>query len=203
MTETTCSWCDAPATSTVRVNRFLRYPACELHKAVRERKNTWLPCVINADLDGMSPEQQAKVFRETKWADNITNSEWPALLRRLQASKPARSKLKRKAIGWLMALSRIVYLNGPLGGEVLRAADDLYRRQLREAPTIPWRALADALDTGWQADDIEAWLQALNLERYRPGDLKHFVAWEPKIPAQEHSPAPVAGDHDAGDGGAA
>ena len=38
MTETTCSWCDTPATSTVRTDRFLPYPAGELHKALKERK---------------------------------------------------------------------------------------------------------------------------------------------------------------------
>ena len=38
MTETTCSWCDAPAASTVRMKRFLRYPACALDKAMKERK---------------------------------------------------------------------------------------------------------------------------------------------------------------------
>ena len=189
MTETTCAWCDAPATSTVRIDRFLRHPACSLHKAVSERKNDWMPCVINADFDRMTPEEQAQVLRETKWADNITNSEWPALLRRPQASKPARSKLKRKAIGWLMALSRIVYLNKPLGGEVLRAADDLYRRQLREAPAIPWSPLADVLDMGWRAEHVEEWLQALgHLERYRPSDLQHFVAWQAEIPAPEEFP---------------
>ena len=198
MTETTCSWCDTPATSTVRINRFLRYPACELHKAVRERKNTWLPCVINADLDGMSPEQQAKVFRETKWADNITNSDRPALLRRPEASRPARSKLS-KAIGWLMALSRIVYLNGPLGGEVLRVADDLYRRQLREAPPIPWKALADVLDKGWHAEHIEEWLHALgNLEQYRSDNLKGFVAWQAGIPDPGESSALRNGQQEAG-----
>ena len=199
MTETTCAWCDAPATATVRIGRYRRYPACPLHKAGRERKNTWLPCVINADFDEMTLQEQARVLRETKWADNVTNSEWPALLRRPEASRPARSKLKRKAIGWLMALSRIVYLNGPLGDDVLRAADDLYRRQLREAPPIPWKALADVLDTGWRAEDIEVWLQALgNLERYRPGDLQSFVAWQAEIPDPEESLAPTDGDQEAG-----
>lgn len=169
--ERTCVYCDARATTTTR-RRGVKLPACALHKAQAERKNLYLPCVISADLDAMTPEEQARVWRETYWADNIANAEWPAVLRHDGAKAYVKSKLKRKAVGWVMALSRIVWLNPALGADILRAADHLYREQIREDPPIPWRTLADLVEQGWMQSGLEGWLQPLgNLHRYTPGDL--------------------------------
>jgi len=107
-----------------------------------------MPCVINADFDGMTPEQQARVLRETKWADNIANAEWPVVLREDGASKHAKARLKKKAVGWLMALSRIIVLNPALAVQVLREADAQYREQLREPPLLSWAVLADLIEFG-------------------------------------------------------
>ena len=103
------------------------------------RKNLYLPCVISAEVDAMTEEEHAKVLRETYWADNITNAEWPAVLSHEDVKAYVRSKLKKKAIGWLMALSRIIALNPHVAGDVMRAADDLYRKQIRKDPPVPWR----------------------------------------------------------------
>jgi hypothetical protein len=96
------------------------------------RKHLWLPCVLSADLEDASDEEKAKLYRATWWADNITNAEWPALLGREGASKTAKSRLKRKLVGWLMAMGRIAALNPELFDQAAREARDLYAAQLGE-----------------------------------------------------------------------
>jgi hypothetical protein len=96
------------------------------------RKHLWLPCVLSADLEGASDEEKARLYRSTWWADNITNAEWPALLGHQGASKTAKSRLKRKLVGWLMAMGRIAALNPELFDAAVREARDLYAAQLRQ-----------------------------------------------------------------------
>jgi hypothetical protein len=71
------------------------------------RKNLYLPCIIGPRLDDMSDEEVADVYKATYWADNIAASEWPAVLRHDDCSPSAKSRLKKKAAGWIMALERI------------------------------------------------------------------------------------------------
>ena len=84
-----------------------------------------------------------------------------------------KSRLKKKAAGWLMALGRIIAINPELAAAILRDADKMYREQVHEEPPIPWAVLADLIETGWQADGIEPWLRPLcNLRRYTPWRLE-------------------------------
>jgi len=84
------------------------------------RKNLYMPCIINATFDDKTPEEQAAIFKATYWADNITNAQLPVVLEHEGASPVERSRLKKKATGWLMALSRIAYLNPALFNEIVR-----------------------------------------------------------------------------------
>lgn len=96
------------------------------------RKHNWLPCALNDRLDGASDGEIAAALKATWWADLITASEWPALLRLPEGKAPNRSKLKRKLVGWLMASGRIAALDPQLFDQAVREARDLYRQQLGE-----------------------------------------------------------------------
>lgn len=173
MTDATCFRCDQPATTMVRVGiDGYRVPSCALHKAVMERKNLYLPCIISADLDSMTPEEQAATLKRTYWSDNITNAEWPAVLKHEGVKAYVKSKLKKKAVGWLMALSRIIYLHPTLGATILREADALYREQIQEPPPLPWAVLADLIEQGWSGEGMGKWLRPLgNLKSFKPEQL--------------------------------
>jgi hypothetical protein len=96
------------------------------------RKHLWLPCVLGDQLEGASDEEKARLYKATWWADNITNAEWPALLGHEGASKTAKSRLKRKTVGWLMAMGRIAALNPGLYNQAAAEARELYQQQLGE-----------------------------------------------------------------------
>jgi hypothetical protein len=100
------------------------------------RKNLYLPCIIGPRLDDMSEEEVADVYKATYWADNIAASEWPAVLRHDDCSPSAKSRLKKKAAGWLMALQRIALINPELFDEGAAKADDMYREQIEDEPSI-------------------------------------------------------------------
>jgi hypothetical protein len=102
------------------------------------RKNLYLPCAIAAEIDNMSPEEQAAVYKAAFWADNITNAEWPAALGDEDCSPSAKSRLKKKAAGWLMALGRIAYLNPDLYREIVKQAEEMYRDQIGEDHPFQW-----------------------------------------------------------------
>jgi hypothetical protein len=97
------------------------------------RKHMWMPCVISADFDGMTDEEKVRTLRETYWADNLTNSEWPVMLQDVR-NAPVRSRLKKKMVGWFMILGRIGALNPELYNQAYAEARALYRKQLGE----PW-----------------------------------------------------------------
>jgi len=176
----TCAYCGAPATATIRHGTpgltSYKLGACDLHKAVHERKSKYMPCVINAEWESMSPEEQAKALRETYWSDNITNTEWPVLLKEPGTKAPTKSKLKKKAVGWLMAFGRIVAVNDALAVAILHQADKLYREQLRAEPPIPYGILAELIEMGWMADSLNEWLRPLcNLRSYNPRQLALLI----------------------------
>jgi hypothetical protein len=102
------------------------------------RKHLWLPCALGDQLDGASDEEKARLYRATWWADNITNAEWPVLLGHEGASKTAKSRLKRKLVGWAMAEGRIAVLNPELYNQAVKEAKRLYQEQLGEPhPLFP------------------------------------------------------------------
>jgi hypothetical protein len=104
---------------------------------VVDRKHTWLPCILNAQLDGASDEEVARLLKATWWADLITNAEWPALLDRPEGTRANRSRLKRKAVGWYMALGRIAAVNPELFGQIVADVRQRYLEQLGEPhPTL-------------------------------------------------------------------
>ena len=81
MSEQTCAVpdCAEPVVGTVRVGRYNgRVPVCALHKATTERKNLYLPCVISADLDSMTPGEQAAAYKAAYWADTSRRPSGPS-----------------------------------------------------------------------------------------------------------------------------
>jgi hypothetical protein len=136
MADRECTWCDEPATTTailqLGVDLKRRVPACERCKAIGERKNGYMPCIIGPRFDAASPEEQAALLRATKWADRITSAEWKALLRQDGFSPSARSRLKSKAAEWLMALGRIALLHPELFTEIATKADETYSEQIED-----------------------------------------------------------------------
>ena len=96
-----------------------------------KRKNYWLPCVLNAELDNMTEDEQVKILNATRWADLLTNAEWPVMLQDA-SNPPVKSRLKKKIVHWLMILGRIAALNPELFAQACREAFALYAEQLRQ-----------------------------------------------------------------------
>lgn len=133
MSDSACAWCGEPATGAATHgfdDAKLRLPACEAHAALAKRKTQWMPCIIHERFEELSPTEQAAVWKATYWADNVTNPEWPALLGHDDCSPSAKSRLKRKAAGWLMALARMQYLNPEMFAEVAARAEGMYSEQI-------------------------------------------------------------------------
>jgi hypothetical protein len=128
-------------------------PTYKIGDQTFRRKNLYMPCALGWTFDALTEDEQVRLYRETSWADNITNGEWPVLLGQ-PVKAYVRSRLKRKAVGWLMALSRIALLNPPLFVEILDSAAEMYRRQISDhgggEPMIRWDVLAgEAREAGW------------------------------------------------------
>jgi hypothetical protein len=103
------------------------------------RKNLYLPCAVKTD--GLSDEEAVAVLKAAYWADNITNAEWPVVLGRddgSPAAKSARSRLKKKGAGWLVALGRIDRLNPDLYDEMVKQAEEMYRDQVGAEHPFQW-----------------------------------------------------------------
>jgi hypothetical protein len=92
------------------------------------RKNYWMPCVINDTFGDKTLEEQNAILKATKWADLLTNAEWPVMLQNVR-NPPVRSRLKKKIVHWLMIMGRIAALNPELLVQALREADALYLEQ--------------------------------------------------------------------------
>lgn len=96
------------------------------------RKNLYMPCVIGPKFETADEDEQARILKATYWADNVSNSEWPALLAQKDCSPSARSRLKKKSAGWLMALARMYLLNPELFAEVAEKAALMYEDQIED-----------------------------------------------------------------------
>jgi hypothetical protein len=71
------------------------------------------------------------LLKATYWADYISASEWAALLDEDGCSPSAKSRLKKKAAGWLIALGRIAVLNPDLFFASVEQALRLYAQQTK------------------------------------------------------------------------
>lgn len=110
------------------------------------RKNLYLPCMISARTDEMSDEERVAVMKAAYWADNITNAEWPLVLRHDGVKAYVKSKFKKKAAGWLMALARVAAINPKLFAEIAAKAEEMYREQIEQSSFALWalRSLAES-----------------------------------------------------------
>jgi hypothetical protein len=107
------------------------------------RKNLYRPCIMGeefdkAEADG-ADEEFGRLLKVTAWADNIAVSEWPVVLQEPEAKPYNRSRLKKKAAGWLMALQRIAYLYPELFEEIVEHSQRTYREQVREEPVVEFK----------------------------------------------------------------
>jgi hypothetical protein len=100
------------------------------------RKNLYTPCVIGERFDAMTDEEKVAAYKATWWADNITAAEWPVVLGKPEASKTNRSRLKKKMVGWFMAMGRIGALNPELFHQAFEEARRLYLEQIGEPNPI-------------------------------------------------------------------
>ncbi len=107
------------------------------------RKNFYMPCALGPLFSEMTPEQQADVLKGTYWADLVSASEWPALLEEDDFSPSARSRLKKKAAGWVIVLGRIAALNPTLFAEIVERATTAYEGQTQSE--YPAASLAGCL----------------------------------------------------------
>jgi hypothetical protein len=110
------------------------------------RKNFYLPCIISARVDRMSDEEWVAVHKAAYWADNITNTEWPLVLRHDGVKAYVRSRFKKKAAGWLMALARVAAINPELFAEIVAKAEEMYREQI-EDPSFALQTLRNVAET--------------------------------------------------------
>jgi hypothetical protein len=119
-------------------------PKYQLGGTSVRRKNFYMPCVVGPKFRDATKEEQARILKATYWADNATNAEWPALLGD-DCSPSAKSRLKKKAAGWLILLARIQLLNPELFADIVRRADGTYLEQIEDEShlLLTIRALAD------------------------------------------------------------
>lgn len=113
-----------------------------------DRKNLHLPCLIAAEKENKpgenrSGETLAKVLWTTYWTDNLTATEWPVALQHDGVKGYIRSKLKKKAAGWLVALGRIAAQNPELAREICTKARAMYLNQIDEE--YPWHVITAGL----------------------------------------------------------
>jgi hypothetical protein len=104
------------------------------------RKNWYMPCVLGPEFDQAGEDEQARILKATYWADFITAAEWEALLGEEGCSPSARSRLKKKAAGWVIALGRIAMLNPDLFMAAVEQALRLYGEQTQSEYPSAWLA---------------------------------------------------------------
>ena len=98
---------------------------------ILRRKNLYLPCAIGARFETLTDEEQVAIFKKCWWADNITASEWPVVLGDVR-NPSAKSRLKKKAVGWWMALSRLSILAPDIYNDSVKEASELYLELIEE-----------------------------------------------------------------------
>jgi hypothetical protein len=129
------------------------------------RKNLYLPCIISARTAGMTDAERVAVLKAAYWADNITNAEWPLVLRHDGVKAYVRSRFKKKAAGWLMALARIAAINPELFVEITAKAEEMYREQI-EQPSFALETLRNVAENCREAREqgletrSQVWTQA-------------------------------------------
>jgi hypothetical protein len=125
-------------------------PAPKIGGVTVKRKHFWMPCILHEGFDDLPEEEQAKLYKATYWADNITHGEWKALLGHDDAKRYDKSRLKKKAAGWLMALARIAYLRPEFFAAVVKQARTMYEEQVQDK--YPWAAMVHLL-AGLEPED--------------------------------------------------
>jgi hypothetical protein len=124
------------------------------------RKHTYLPCAIDARWDEMTDEERAEAFKATWWLDSLSDGEWKAILGEDGASKAARSRAKRKLMGWLVVLGHVRIVNPELFDAARREAFKVHREQFEETHPfyLPWM---------WLEKDLAAIREAARREGQR------------------------------------
>lgn len=111
-------------------------PTYQMGDRTVKRKNFYMPCIIGDRFDDMTVDEQAEILKSTYWADNITESEWPVVLQHDDAKSYSKSRLKKKAAGWIVALQRIALLHPELFEEIADRAQTMYRDQVEDDPAL-------------------------------------------------------------------
>jgi len=117
-------------------------PKYRIGKETFRRKNLYIPCVISENFDDLTDEEKVQVFKDTWWADNLTDSEWRTILKRNPPSyeKVVRSRLKKKLVGWWIILGRIATFDPDLYNQSVKEAEQIYERLLKaKNPIFPKR----------------------------------------------------------------
>lgn len=111
---------------------------------VLRRKGGWYtPCAMGPKLEALEKQAKetgdwkayAQLLKSTYWADNYTDAEWPCVLEdtteKSETPVPSyvRSRLKKKAAGWIVALGRMAAVNPDLFEEVMEKAVVMYKEQ--------------------------------------------------------------------------
>jgi hypothetical protein len=107
------------------------------------RKHTYMPCALGPRHDEADDAEKARLLNATYWADYITEAEWRALLDEPGCSPSAKSRLKKKAAGWNIALGRIAVLNPRLFREITEQSERLYEEQTGVEHPVPVRFLKE------------------------------------------------------------
>jgi hypothetical protein len=111
------------------------------------RKHWYLPCALGQEFESASEKERARLWKSTYWTDYISASEWAALLSEDSFSPSAKSRLKKKAAGWLIALGRMAALNPELFLAAVEQALRLYAEQTKtEYPKAMFAGAAMNLD---------------------------------------------------------
>jgi len=104
-------------------------PRYRIEGKVFRRKNLYIPCVIAEKFDELSPEKKVEVFKKTWWCDLLTEAEWRTILGQNPPNYKSvvKSRLKKKAVGWLIALGRILTFEPDIYNKAVEEAIRLYR----------------------------------------------------------------------------
>ena len=122
-------------------------PKYRIGRKTFRRKNLYIPCVIAENFDDLSEEDQVKIFKETWWADNLSDAEWRTILKQNPPNyeRVVRSRLKKKIVGWLVVLGRLATFEADLYNDAVKEAKEIYSKLIkREHPLFPERGVREA-----------------------------------------------------------